>query len=315
MSEQCFVGVDVSKDRLDVAVFPTGDVIAFDNDETGREQLVAHLQPLAVQLIVLEATGGYEMAIAASLAAAGLPARVVNPTHVRNFARSLGQLAKTDKLDALAIARYAQAVKPDLRPLADPEALELKALVTRRQQLLGIISQERNRLRMASPKVAPSVSASIEFHKSQLAELDKDIDRFIRQSPIWAEKDELLQENKGIGRVVSATLLAELPELGRVGRRQISALVGVAPFNRDSGKLRGQRCIWGGRAHVRAVLYMAAIVASRRNPVIAAFYQRLLASGKKKKVALVACMRKLLVMLNAIVRDGLNRQPLAQAHA
>lgn len=315
MSDQCFVGIDVSKDRLDVAVFPADVVVAFANDEIGREQLVAHLQPLSVQLIVLEATGGYEMAIAARLAAAGLPARVVNATHVRNFARSVGQLAKTDQLDARIIARYAQAVKPELRPLAGPEALELKALVTRRQQLLGIISQERNRLRTAPAKVAPSVSASIDFHKKQLEELDRDLDRFIRDSELWSEQNDLLQEIKGVGRVVAATLLAELPELGRVGRRQISALVGVAPFNRDSGKLRGQRCIWGGRAHVRAVLYMAAIVASRRNPVIAAFYQRLLASGKKKKVALVACMRKLLVMLNAIVRDGLNRQPLAQSHA
>lgn len=294
---------------------PEEVVVAFDNDDAGREQLVAYLQPLAVQLIVLEATGGYELAATASLTAAGLPARVVNPTHVRNFARSVGQLAKTDKLDARVIARYAQAVKPDLRPLAGPQAQELKALVTRRQQLLGIISQERNRLRLSSAMVATSVRASIDFHKKQLEELDKDLDRFIRQSPIWAEKDDLLQENKGVGRVVSATLLAELPELGQVGRRQISALVGVAPFNRDSGKLRGQRCIWGGRAHVRAVLYMAAIVASRTNPVIAAFYQRLLAGGKKKKVALVACMRKLLVMLNAMVRDGINRQPLAQPQA
>lgn len=315
MSDQCFVGIDVSKDRLDVAVLPQEAVAAFDNDEAGHEQLVTHLQAMAVTLIVLEATGGYELAALAALTAAGLPARVVNPTHVRNFARSVGQLAKTDKLDALIIARYAQAVKPELRPLADAEALELKALVTRRQQLLGIISQERNRLRLAKAKVASSVKASIEFHKSQLAELDQDLDRFIRQSPIWSEKDDLLQDNKGIGRVVSATLLAGLPELGQLGRRQISALVGVAPFNRDSGKLRGQRCIWGGRAHVRAALYMAAISASRTNPVIAAFYQRLLAAGKKKKVALVACMRKLLVMLNAILRDGLNRQPIAQPHA
>ncbi|MGE5532163.1 MAG: IS110 family transposase [Bacteroidota bacterium] len=315
MSDHCFVGIDVSKDRLDVAVLPQEAVVAFDNDEAGHEQLVAHLQSLAVTLIVLEATGGYEVAALAALTAAGLPARVVNPTHVRNFARSLGQLAKTDKLDALAIARYAQAVKPELRAVAGPQAVELKALVARRQQLLGIIGQERNRLRMACAKVAPSVSASIDFHKQQLAELDKDIDRFIRQSPIWAEKDELLQENKGVGRVVSATLLAELPELGQLGRRQISALVGVAPFNRDSGKLRGQRCIWGGRAHVRAVLYMAAVSASRTHPVIAVFYQRLLASGKKKKVALVACMRKLLVMLNAMVRDGINRQPITHAQA
>jgi transposase len=300
---------------LDVAVLPQEAVVAFDNDEAGHEQLVAHLQAMAVTLIVLEATGGYEVAALAALTAADLPARVVNPTHVRNFARSVGQLAKTDKLDALVIARYAQAVKPELRPLAGPQALELKALVTRRQQLLGIISQERNRLRMASAKVAPSVSASIDFHKQQLEELDQDIDRFIRQSPIWAEKDDLLQENKGVGRVVSATLLAELPELGQLGRRQICALVGVAPFNRDSGKLRGQRCIWGGRAHVRAALYMAAVSASRTNPVIAPFYQRLLASGKKKKVALVACMRKLLVMLNAMVRDGINRQPIVQSHA
>jgi transposase len=315
VSDQCFVGIDVSKDRLDVAVSPQEAVVAFDNDDAGCEQLVSHLQTMAVALIVLEATGGYEVAALAALTAAGLPARVVNPTHVRNFARSVGQLAKTDKLDALVIARYAQAVKPELRPLAGSEALELKALVTRRQQLLGIISQERNRSRMACAKVAPSVSASIEFHKGQLAELDKDIDRFIRQSPGWSEKDDLLQENKGVGRVVSATLLAELPELGQLGRRQISALVGVAPFNRDSGKLRGGRCIWGGRAHIRAVLYMAAISASRTNPVIAPFYQRLLASGKKKKVALVACMRKLLVMLNAIVRDGMNRQPLPHTHA
>jgi len=315
MSRKSFVGIDVSKDRLDVAVFPADQVVAFDNDETGREQLVSYLQPLAVQLIVLEATGGYELAVTASLVAAGLPARVVNATHVRNFARSVGQLAKTDKLDACVIARYAEAVKPQLRPLAGPEDLELKALVARRQQLLGLIGQERNRLRMAPAKVAQSVRASIDFHKKQLAELDQDLDRFIRSSEVWSEQNDLLQETKGVGRVVAATLLAELPELGRVGRREISALVGVAPFNRDSGKLRGSRCIWGGRAHVRAVLYMAAVVASRRNPVIAAFYQRLLAAGKKKKVALVACMRKLLVMLNAIVRDSLKSQPITLPNA
>lgn len=315
MSDQRFVGIDVSKDRLDVAVLPEDVVVAFDNDEPGREQLVAYLQPLAVQLIVLEATGGYELAVTSRLAAADLPARVVNPTHVRHFARSVGQLAKTDKLDARAIARYAQAVKPVVRPLAGSEAQELKALVSRRQQLLGIIGQERNRLRMAPARVAPSVSASIDFHKQQLAELDNDIDRFIRHSAVWSEQNDLLQQVKGVGPVVAATLLAELPELGRVGRRQIAALVGVAPFSRDSGKFRGQRCIWGGRAHVRAVLYMAALVASRRNPVIAAFYQSLLAAGKKKKVALVACMRKLLVMLNAIVRDGTQSEPLPQPAA
>jgi len=312
MSQQCFVGIDVSKDRLDVAVLPQEAVVAFDNDEPGREQLVAYLQPLTVPLIVLEATGGYEVAVTASLAAAGLPVRVVNPSHVRNFARASGQLAKTDKLDALIIARYAERVKPDLRPLAGPEAQELKALTTRRQQLLGIISQERNRLRLASPMVAPSVSASIEFHKKQLDELDKDLDRFIRNSPVWAEQDDLLQSTIGVGRVLSATLLAELPELGHLNRRQISSLVGVAPLNRDSGKFRGRRCIWGGRAHIRAVLYMAAVVASRKNPLVAAFYQRLLAAGKPKKVALVACMRKLLVMLNAILRDGIPCQLAAQ---
>lgn len=304
MSQQCFVGIDVSKDRLDVAVLPQETVVGFDNDAFGRDQLVAYLQPLTPQLIVLEATGGYELSVTASLAAADLPVRVVNPTHVRNFAKAKGQLAKNDKLDACIIARYAEAIKPALRPLAAPEAQELKALTTRRQQLLDIITQERNRLRLAPPLVAPSVSASIEFHKKQLAELDKELDRFIRNSPVWAEQDDLLQSTIGVGRVVSATLLAELPELGHLNRRQISALVGVAPFNRDSGKFRGQRCIWGGRAHVRAVLYMAAIVASRRNPLIAAFYQRLLAAGKQKKVALVACMRKLLVMLNAMLRDG-----------
>lgn len=304
MSQQCFVGIDVSKDRLDVALLPQEAVVDFANDQAGLEQLVAHLQPLTPRLVVLEATGGYELAAATALAAADLPVRVVNPTHVRNYARAHGQLAKTDKLDAMIIARYAESVKPALRPLAGPQAQELKALTTRRQQLLGIITQERNRLRLAPPRVAPSVSASIEFHKQQLADLDKDIDRFIRNSPVWAEQADLLQSTIGVGPVVSATLLAELPELGQLNRRQISALVGVAPFNRDSGKFRGQRCIWGGRAHVRTMLYMAAVVASRRNPLIAAFYQRLLAAGKKKKVALVACMRKLLVMLNAMLRDG-----------
>lgn len=313
MSQPCFVGIDVSKDRLDVAVLPQEAVVAFDNDQAGLEQLVAHLQPLAVQLIVLEATGSYELAAVAALASSDLPVRVVNPTHVRNFARANGQLAKTDKLDALIIARYAESVKPALRPLAGPQAQELKALTTRRQQLLGIIVQERNRLRLAPPMVAPSVSASIEFHKKQLDELDKDIDRFIRNSPVWAEQDDLLQSTIGVGRVVSATLLAELPELGQLNRREISALVGVAPFNRDSGRFRGRRCIWGGRAHVRAVLYMAAVVASRRNPLIAAFYQRLLAAGKQKKVALVACMRKLLVMLNAMLRDGVRCHLAAQS--
>ena len=304
MSKSCFVGIDVSKDRLDVAVFAEEPLLAFNNDDAGHQQLVAYLQSRAVQLIVLEATGGYELAVTTALAGAELPARVVNPSHVRHFARSVGQAAKTDRLDARVIARYAQAVKPELRPLAAPEALELKALVERRRQLMTLLGQERNRLRMAPAKVRPSVSASIEFHRRQVEELDAELDRFIRNSPVWAAKNDLLQSAKGVGPVVSAMLLAELPELGRLDRRQIAALVGVAPFNRDSGQYRGHRGIWGGRAAVRTILFMAALVARTHNPVIAAFYQRLLAAGKQRKVALVACMRKLLVMLNAMLRDG-----------
>jgi transposase len=297
-----FVGIDVAQARLEVAVWPTGEGWEVSQDTGGTATLVERLQALQPQLVVLEATGGWEVPVVAALAAAGLPVAVVNPRQVRDFARATGKLAKTDRLDARVLAQFAQAIRPSPRPLPDAQAQELGALLARRRQMVEMLTMERNRLRTALARVRPRLQAHITWLEQELQQVDQDLHHLLRASPLWREKDDLLRGVPGIGRVLSLTLLAELPELGTLDRRQIAALVGVAPFHRDSGTLRGKRSIWGGRAPVRAALYMATLVATRHNPVLRAFYQRLLRAGKPKKVAVVACMRKLLIILNAMLR-------------
>jgi len=301
-----FVGIDVAKGELVIAASPTAERWTVSNDERGVRTLVDRLQGVAPILIVLEATGGYELLCVAALAAAELPVVVVNPRQVRDFARATGQLAKTDRLDADVLAQFAEKVRPAVRPLPMPDAQELDALLTRRRQLLEMLGAERNRLGQVfgtgKRSVRKSLKTHIAFLERELRIADSDLDVAVRRSPLWREQEDLLRSVPGIGPVVSRTLLAGLPELGRLSRREIAKLVGVAPLSRDSGTLRGRRFVQGGRAPVRAVLYMAALVAARRNPVIRAFYLRLVAAGKPKKLALVACMRKLLTILNVMMR-------------
>lgn len=297
-----FVGVDVAKSQLDVAVRPTGEEWRASNDEPGIAQVVERLRGLSPELVVLEATGGLEVPLACALGAAGLPVAVVNPRQVRDFARATGKLAKTDRLDARVLAHFAQAVHPPPRPLPDAQAQVLAALLDRRRQVVGMLTAEKNRFQAAPTPVREDIHAHIAWLEERLAKLDADLEDTLRQSPLWREKEDLLRRVPGVGRVLTLTLLVELPELGALNRKQIAALAGVAPLNRDSGLLRGKRTVWGGRARLRAALYMATLVATRYNPVIQAFYLRLCAAGKAKKVALVACMRKLLVILNAMLK-------------
>ena len=305
-----FVGIDVSKHQLDVAVRPRGETWTVAHDEAGLSALVARLRALAPTLIVLEATGGLEVALAGALATATLPVAVVNPRQVRDFARSTGTLAKTDRLDAQLLAQFADTVRPEPRPLPDAQAQELTALLQRRRQLVEMLTAEKNRLALASRRIRPQLQAHIEWLHKQIAQFDEDLRQLIRSSPLWREKDDLLRSAPGVGPVLATTLLAALPELGQLTRQQIAALVGVAPLNRDSGTLRGRRTVWGGRAQVRAVLYMSTVVAVRHNPVLIAFYQRLRAAGKAPKLALTACMRKLLTILNAMLKHHSRWAPL-----
>jgi len=298
------VGIDVSKDRLDAAAEPGGETWQTTNDEAGIAGLVEELVAQQPTTVILEATGGYELPLVGALLAAGLPVSVVNPRQVRDFARATGQLAKTDAIDARVLARFGEAVRPELRVLPDTATRELAALVARRRQLIEMLTAEKNRLRLAARAVRRDIQQHIRWLERRLSDLDGDLSRQVRSSPRWRERDDLLQSAPGIGPVSSVTLLAQLPELGRLNRKEIAALVGVAPLNRDSGTLRGRRRVWGGRAHVRATLYMATLVATRHNPTIHAFYARLLATGKPKKVALTACMRKLLISLNAMMRSN-----------
>jgi len=303
LEDSCiFVGIDVSKARLDVAIRPTGEKESVANDEAGIKTLIKRLEKIQPEAIVLEATGGFERLLMHALVSAELRVAVVNPRQVRDFAKATGQLAKTDRIDAGILARFGEAVRPQLHPLPDAVTLELRALTARRRQITEMIVAETNRLALASKGVTKRIKAHIGWLQSELEQVDKDLDRSIRHSPIWKENEDLLRTVPGIGAVISRTLLAELPELGELNRKQISALVGVAPFNRDSGTLKGRRSIWGGRASMRAALYMAALVASRRNTVISAFYTRLRQAGKRPKVALVACMRKLLTILNSMIK-------------
>jgi transposase len=303
-----FVGIDVAKAELVVATRPTEERWTVENEERGVRTLVERLRRDGATLIVLEATGGYELLCVAALAAASLPVVVVHPRQVRDVARATGQLAKTDRIDADILALFAERVRPDVRALPDVDTQELEAVLARRRQLLEMLQAERNRLgqvfgRGKTP-VKKSLKAHIAYLEHELRMTDTDLGEMVRRSAAWRERDNLLQSVPGVGPVLSLTLLADLPELGRLSRREIAKLVGVAPLSRDSGTLRGRRFVQGGRASVRAVLYMAALVATKRNAAIRAFYVRLLAAGKPKKLALVACMRKLLTIHNTMVRTG-----------
>lgn len=300
-----FVGIDVAKAALDGAVRPSGERWSEPNTAEGIEQVVRRLHRWrASTLVVLEATGGYEHAVVAALAAAGVGVVVANPRQVRDFARGTGQLAKTDAIDAGILALFAERVQPDPRPLPDTAARALDALLTRRRQLLEMLTAEKNRVEHAVGAVAASLAAHIEWLERELNDVNRELDQLIEASPVWRAQDDLLQSVPGIGPVVSRTLIGDLPELGRLTHKEIAALVGVAPLARDSGLLRGKRMVWGGRAPVRAALYMAALVGTRWNPVIRAFYQRLRAAGKPRKVALTACARKLLTIVNAMMRSN-----------
>ena len=296
-----YVGIDVAQAHLDVAVRPSGEQWRSATTEPAVADLVTRLQAVAPTLVVLEATGGLELPVVAALAATGLPVAVVNPRQVRDFAKAIGQLAKTDTLDAQLLARFAEVVQPAPRPLPDAAAQALSALLARRRQVVEMLTAEQQRLRRARPPVRGRVEARITWLRQELADLDGELREAVQARPRWREKEELLRSAPGIGPVVATTLLADLPELGTLNRKQISALVGVAPLNCDSGTLRGKRAVWGGRGRVRATLYMAALVAVRHNPIIRAFYARLLAVGKAKKVALTACMHKLLIILNTML--------------
>ena len=312
---QQFVGIDVAKAQLDIALRPTGACWDVPNDDAGIATLVAQLQAVRPTLIVLEATGGFQRAVVAALVAAALPVVVVNPRQARDFAKATGQLAKTDRLDARLLAHFAEAVRPVPRPVPDAQTAELRALLARRRQLVAMRTAEQNRLGSAPRRVRADLEAHIVWLDQRLASLDDDLDTTLRASPIWREREPLYRRVPGIGPVCARTLVLDLPELGTLSRQRIAALVGVAPFNCDSGRLRGRRAIWGGRAHVRAVLYMSTLVAVRHNRVLKAFYTHLLAAGKAKKVALTACMRKLLTILNAMVKHQTPWKPREVASA
>jgi transposase len=306
------VGIDVSKERLDVCSLPDGGTFSVANDRAGIDELIARLlEGVRPELVVLEATGKYERPAAVAVAAAGIAVAVVNPRQARDFAKAAGRLAKTDRIDAQVLARFAGAVGPRPSVLPDEEARVLQDILLRMRQLLEMMVAEKNRLRMASEAVARRIAAHVRWLEKELCRVDRELDEAVRESETWRANEELLRSVPGVGPVLARTLLAELPELGTLPRRRLCALVGVAPFNRDSGTFRGKRQVWGGRAPVRAALYMGALVATRHNPLIREFYERLLAAGKPKKVALVACMRKLLSILNAVMRD---RVPWHSAH-
>jgi len=299
-----FIGIDVSKAHLDVAVRPQGEAWQADNTVEGISQLVAKVGQLAPVLIILEATGGYEAASATALGVAGLPVAVINPRQARDFAKSLGRLAKTDRIDAAVLARFGEAVRPEPRKLSDEQTIQLQALMVRRRQLLEMIVAEKNRVSLSHTTVRPRLVEHIAWLENELSDSDDAMREQLQKSPLWREKDDLLRSVPGVGSVTSTTLLAELPELGHLNRKKIAALVGVAPYNCDSGKMHGKRAIWGGRAAVRTALYMATLSATRCNSVIRAHYKHLKEEGKSSKVALVACMRKLLTILNAMVHSG-----------
>ena len=297
------VGIDVSKDRLDVCVRPGGEAFAVSRDAAGIEALLQRLARLSPKLVALEATGGFETVVTASLGAAGLPVVVVNPAQIRAFARALGKRAKTDPIDAAVIAHFAEATKPQVRPLPDAETERLADLVARRRQIIAMMVAEKQREKRASQRMKTSIARLLKALQAELSELDRDIDEAVRGSPAWREKQDLLSSVPGVGPTIARTLIAELPELGSLDRRQIAALAGLAPWTRQSGKWRGDSFIGGGRASVRSALFMGALTAARWNPILKAFHQRLIAKGKRKMVAAIAVARKLLTILNAILRD------------
>ena len=299
------VGIDVSKDRLDVHVLSPTASFAVGNDDAGLDELVVRLRAVKADIVAVEATGGYEMLVVAGLSSAGLAVVVVNPAQVRSYANALGKRAKTDPIDAAVIAAFVAATKPDIRPLRDEESKAFSAIVSRRRQIVQMITSEENRARMAQMKeTQKSIRRLLAALRRELASLDDDLDNRIRTSPSWRVREALLTSVPGVGPTTARTLIAEMPELGTLDRRQIASLAGIAPFTRQSGKWRGRSFIGGGRGRVRAVLFMAALVASRHNPVLKAFRDRLVAAGKPKILAIVATMRKLLTILNAIIRDG-----------
>lgn len=296
-----YVGIDVAKVQLDVFIRPTGERLSVANDELGTRRLLGQLGPS--DFVIVEATGGLEVPLASALAKDGILVAVVNPRQVRDFARATGRLAKTDRIDAEVLARFGEVVQPAPRRLADAQAQALEALVTRRRQLVEMLTAEKNRRTSAPKLLYRSIDEHIRWLEKRLSDLDDELSTMIRETPLWRERDELLRSVPGVGTILSRTLLAQLPELGALNRKQIAALAGLAPFNRDSGSMRGSRCIWGGRAEIRRVLYMAAVAGIRSNPAIRTFYLQLRARGKHAKRALTACMRKLLVILNAMVRS------------
>jgi len=300
-----YVGIDVAKNDLEVAVFPSRWQGSYENSEIGYEKLIAQIKTPTPQLVVLEATGGLEIPVTVALVEAGIPVAVVNPRQARDYAKATGHLAKSDRIDAFVLADFAAKVQPQPRDLPDEQARHLSATLTRRRQVLELLVAENNRLgSMPDTDMQIRITKHIDWLKQDLKELDQLLAQLIKNSPVWKAKENLLRSMKGVGPVLSTTLLAELPELGQLNRKQIAALVGVAPLNNDSGKRRGKRSCWGGRAEVRRVLYMAALSAARTNPVIHIFYRRLLGNGKPQKVALTACMRKMLIILNAMTRDN-----------
>lgn len=308
--ESTFIGIDVAKTRLDVAIRPTGQQWQVAYTEKGIQGLVDQFADLHPTLVLLEASGGLELPMVTALAAAGLPVVVVNPRQVRDFAKATGKLAKTDALDAQVLAHFAEAVRPTPRSLPDTETQALTALVARRNQVMNMLVAEKNRLYASRPPVNQRIQTHIAWLKQELEEIDRGLKEMLHNSPVWREKENLLRTVPGVGPQLTISLLAYLPELGTLNRKSVAALAGVAPFNRDSGTLRGKRAVWGGRSRIRASLYMGALVATRHNPVISTFYQRLLAAGKPKKVALTACMRKLLIILNAMLKHHTSWQSL-----
>ncbi len=302
-SPSLFVGIDVSKDRLDVAVLPSGESWSIANQDDDIQSLVKRIRSLKPELIVLEATAQLEIPLVGALAAKDLPVAVVNPRQVREFARASGILAKTDRIDAQVLARFGEKMRPEVRPLKDKETRELTALMTRRRQLVAMLVAEKSRLAAAPQAVRKDIKTHIAWLEKKLSKMNDHLADKIKDSPVWHEKDALLRSVPGVGPVLSTSLMADLPELGILNRRQIAALLGVAPFNRDSGTFRGRRSVWGGRGRLRSALYMATLAATRSNPVIRTFYRRLCEAGKPPKVALTACMRKLLTILNAILKS------------
>lgn len=314
-TQETFIGIDVSKAHLDVHSLPSSEAWQADNTPAGIMALVDKLLACKPVLVVMEATGGLEIPLACALMEAGLPVAVVNPRQARDFAKAMGKLAKTDKVDARLLALFGERIRPEVRPLKDAEQQLFSQLLARRRQLVDMRVAEQNRWFMAQGNVRGNIEQHLEWLKQHIDDVDKDLGQFVQASPAWKAKEDLLKSFKGVGRIASFTLLAALPELGMLDRKEIAALAGLAPFNRDSGTMRGKRAIWGGRAEVRNLLYMVALVASRSNETIKKFYEKLVQAGKPKKVALTACMRKILTILNAMVRDNQPWNPQREQHA